>query len=502
MCVWLSAPHSLWRLTAPFFDLPSPPLTPRTHSHPRAAAGPPPTLRADDGRSSSLPRPLRIGGGADDDDATTTTRPLPLGAAAAAADAAADRADRAALARELHTVSVAIAANATIFIAKLGAYAVTGSAAMLAEAVHSIVDTVNQALLRVGVVRSRRAPTAAHPYGFMKDKFVWSLVSAVAIFCMGAGATVWHGVSTLIDCASGGATAAATVPTNLSVSAAVLAASAVVEGYSLYVAVRAVSAGAAAAGLPFKAYVARGSDPTSVAVMLEDGAAVAGLALAGAATAATAVTGNPAWDALGSVAVGGVLGVAAAFLISQNRALLLGRAMNAVDMQRVVTHVARDPCVAAVFDAKSEEIGPGVYRFKAEIEFDARAVVARALDRLGGAPAVADRVRRAVEAAERKSGKVGATTPASLPSSSSDPLDSALDAYGAAMVGALGHEVDRLEASIRDFMPSIRHIDLEADRGRAAAGSRSGHSLLDAGWSDAALPGVVEPTEWVVKEDK
>ena len=483
-------------LTVLFFTrLPSPP-----RSHPRAAAGPPPTLRADAGRSSSLPRPLRIGGPLEDDDEASSSTPLPLGAAAAAADAAADRADRAALARELHTVSVAIAANATIFVAKMGAYAVTGSAAMLAEAVHSIVDTVNQALLRVGVVRSRRAPTATHPYGFMKDKFVWSLVSAVAIFCMGAGATVWHGVSTLIDCASGGA-AAATVPTNLSVSAAVLAASAVVEGYSLYVAVRAVSAGAAAAGLPFKAYVARGSDPTSVAVMLEDGAAVAGLALAGAATAATAVTSNPAWDALGSVAVGGVLGVAAAFLISQNRALLLGRAMNVVDMQRVVTHVARDPCVAAVFDAKSEEIGPGVYRFKAEIEFDARAVVARALDRLGGAPAVADRVRRAVEAAERKR-KVGATPATSLPSSSSDPLDSALDAYGAAMVGALGHEVDRLEASIRDFMPSIRHIDLEADRGRAAAGSRSGHSLLDAGWSDAAWPGVVEPAEWVVKEDK
>ena len=89
------------------------------------------------------------------------------------------RADSAALARELHTVTVAIAANAAIFAAKACAYAATGSSAMLAECVHSVVDCANQALLRLGVTRSRRPPTALHPYGFMKDKFVWSLVSAV-----------------------------------------------------------------------------------------------------------------------------------------------------------------------------------------------------------------------------------------------------------------------------------------------------------------------------------
>ena len=101
------------------------------------------------------------------------------------------RADSAALARELHTVTVAIAANAAIFAAKACAYAATGSSAMLAECVHSVVDCANQALLRLGVTRSRRPPTALHPYGFMKDKFVWSLVSAVrklfSVFFFGGG---------------------------------------------------------------------------------------------------------------------------------------------------------------------------------------------------------------------------------------------------------------------------------------------------------------------------
>lgn len=140
----------------------------RDHPHPPSALGPPPTTRAD--APTGLPGPLAGG-----------------------ADHAAG--DRAALARELHTVTVAIAANAAIFVAKLGAYFATGSrwggregrqfflplfrrapptldappprprSAMLAEVVHSVVDTANQALLRVGVVRSRRAPTAAHPYG-------------------------------------------------------------------------------------------------------------------------------------------------------------------------------------------------------------------------------------------------------------------------------------------------------------------------------------------------
>ena len=262
-------------------------------------------------------------------------------------------AERAALARELHTVTVAISANAAIFVAKMAAWAATGSAAMLAEGIHSAVDTFNQALLRVGVVRSRRAPTAAHPYGYMKDKFVWSLVSACGIFCLGAGANVMHGLQALGDSAHGPA------PSHLGWALSVLGVSALVEGYSLAVAVRSVAAGAAAAGLPFREYVARGVDPTSVAVMLEDGAAVAGLGIAAVATLATAATGSGVPDACGSLAVGLLMGVTAVFLIGQNRSLLIGRAMHPVDMQRVLNHLARDPVVRAVFDAKSEEIGPG-----------------------------------------------------------------------------------------------------------------------------------------------
>ena len=245
-----------------------------------------------------------------------------------------------------------------------------------------------------------------------------------------------------------------------------------------------------------KRYVRRGSDPTSVAVMLEDGAAVAGLAIAGLATAATAATGNVAWDAAGSLAVGALLGATAVFLIQQNRSLLIGRAMNSTDMQRVLNHLSRDPAVARVFDAKSEEIGPGVYRFKAEIEFDGDVVVRRARERsnrsLPGGKSPAARVRAAVLKSSSGGsgggggGGIGAATVLEGDdgnfdggsSSLDEELNTALDAYGRELVGALGAEIDRIEASIRAFMPAIRHIDLEADKG-SVAGGEVRHSLLD-----------------------
>ena len=207
--------------------------------------------------------------------------------------------------------------------------------------------------------------------------------------------------------------------------------------------------------------------------MLEDGAAVAGLAIAGLATAATAATGNVVWDATGSLAVGALLGATAVFLIQQNRSLLIGRAMNQNDTQRVLNLLSKDPAVSRVFDAKSEEIGPGVYRFKAEIEFNGDVVVQRARERsnLSGAQSPAARVRAALL-------KSSTTSTSSTPPLVRDlnlneeeafdrNLTSALDDYGKELVGALGSEIDRIEASIRAFMPSIRHIDLEADKGSA-----------------------------------
>lgn len=363
-----------------------------------------------------------------------------------------------AYARELHTVNVAISVNIAIFFAKLVTYLASGSSAMLAESIHSLADIGNQLLLRTGIQRSKKAPSALHPYGYMKDKFVWSLISAVGIFCLGAGVTVVHGFHSLF---------VRTQLEHLTAGLTVLGVSLLLEGYSLLVAVRTVTAGAASQGLSFTEFVRRGMDPTSIAVMMEDGAACAGLIIAAAATYVTWMTGNSVFDAIGSISVGVLLGATAIFLIQRNRQLLIGRSMNVPDMAKVLNHLRRDPVVKAIYDAKSEEIGPGIYRFKAEIDFSGKQVVQRHMSRLGR-ELLYHRIEAASTTDDRKA------------------LELVLQEYGKDMVGALGAEVDRLENEVRELVPGLRHIDLETDRGGRSPDPR--HGSTEAQQDQTAVP--------------
>lgn len=111
--------------------------------------------------------------------------------------------------------------------------------------------------------------------------------------------------------------------------------------------------------------------------MLEDAAAVSGVTVAAICTWLAHSTGNMFFDGLGSVLVGTLLGATALFLIQNNRRLLIGRAMSPNEAARVLKYLEKDSVVAAVFDAKSEELGPGIFRFKAEIAFSGDTVVDR-----------------------------------------------------------------------------------------------------------------------------
>ena len=331
----------------------------------------------------------------------------------------------------------------------------TGSSAVAAETVHSIADLSNQYLLRVGILASQRRPTEAHPYGYGRDRFIWSLISGVGVFCVGAGVSFAHGLQGLHTIGTLGPDAAlqSLGLEHLETGIAVMGASALAEGASFMVALGAVQAGARAAGTSFWDHLRGGADTTSTAVLAEDAAALCGLAVAAGALGATALTGDPRWDACGSIVVGGLLGVVAVGLIQKNRQLLLGRAMPRAGMARVLRHLGNDPVVAAVHDAKTEEIGPGVYRFKAEVDFHGEAVVARHLERLDrGGPALYQRMRAATWAEHDRA------------------LDAALRAYGRDVVRALAAEVDRIELELQALDPRIVHVDLEAD----ATGRRDG----------------------------
>jgi zinc transporter 9 len=231
-------------------------------------------------------------------------------------------------------VTTALWCNFLVFSLKFGVWLTTSSHVMFAEVVHSVADFANQALLAYGLSSSRRAPDALHPYGYSKERFVWSLISAVGIFCLGSGATIVHGIQNLWT---------SQPPENIKYAALVLGGSFIIEGVSLIVAIQAVKKGAAAEGMTVRDFVWRGHDPTSVAVMTEDGAAVTGLAIAGASLVAVNTTGNAIYDPIGSIIVGNLLGMVAIFLIQRNRHALIGRAMDDHDMEKVLHFLKNDP---------------------------------------------------------------------------------------------------------------------------------------------------------------
>ena len=268
---------------------------------------------------------------------------------------------------------------------------------------------------------------------------MWSLISAVGVFFMGSGVSVMHGLHGIMH------------PVNevehIWVGLSVLGASALIDSYSLVVAYRALAANAAAKDMSLRDFVKSGHDPTSVAVVAEDAAAVSGCAIAAGALLATASTGSSVWDAAGSVAVGGLLGATATYLINGNRLLLLGRSLGEEKMQQITDHMRADPVVEEVYRAKSEELGAGIYRFAAEIEFSGTKVVERYLDQGDGAK------RDALHQMFRAAGE------------SPDPraMDAALKLYGEEVGTAVGDEVDRIERSIVRVEPSIHYVDLETN---------------------------------------
>ncbi|PKA52885.1 Metal tolerance protein C4 [Apostasia shenzhenica] len=230
---------------------------------------------------------------------------------------------------------------------------------------------------------------------------------------------------------------------NIKYAAIVIGGSFILEGVSLLVAIKAVRKGAAAEGMSVRDYVWRGHDPTSVAVMTEDGAAVTGLAIAATSLVAVNKTGNPIYDPIGSIIVGNLLGMVAIFLIQRNRHALIGRAIDDQDMERVLQFLKSDPVVDAIYDCKSEVIGPGFFRFKAEIDFNGVVVVQNYLERSRGEE-WAKKFREATKVAD------------------DSELLNTMAVYGECLVEALGIEVDRLETEIQKIVPGIRHVDIEA----------------------------------------
>ncbi|TDD76591.1 cation diffusion facilitator family transporter [Actinomadura darangshiensis] len=215
------------------------------------------------------------------------------------------------------TVALAFAANLGIAVAKIVAALITGSASMAAEAAHSIADTFNEVLLMVGLRRSGRPADRRHPLGYGKERYIWTLLVAVAIFGMGALFSYYQGIQTF----TGHRGAAESDPL---IGYAVLGVAFVLEGISWQQAFRQVRGAAREEDLPLIAYIRRTDEPTAISVLLEDSAALIGLLIAFGGLGLHQLTGSAAWDGAGSLLIGVLLTVVALILGRINLNLLIG----------------------------------------------------------------------------------------------------------------------------------------------------------------------------------
>lgn len=212
-------------------------------------------------------------------------------------------------------VLIALAANLGIALAKFAAAAWTRSSAMLSEAIHSLVDTSNQALLLYGLNRSRLPSDARHPFGYSKELYFWSFVVAVLLFSMGAGVSIYEGIEKLRD------------PHPISdfwVNYAVLGVALVLESFSAYKAITAFDARRGTR--TFLSALRASKDAALFTVVLEDLAALAGLLIALFALICVQVIGWEQADAVASILIGLVLASVAAFMSIEIRGLLVGEA--------------------------------------------------------------------------------------------------------------------------------------------------------------------------------
>jgi cation diffusion facilitator family transporter len=210
---------------------------------------------------------------------------------------------------------VALAANVGIAVAKFLAAGITGSSAMLTEGVHSLVDSSNQLLLMYGQKRAAKPADAMHPGGYGRELYFWSFVVALLVFALGAGVSVYEGILHFLS------PEPAVSPL---IAYGVLAVAFALEGGSTIAAFREFDR--ARRGKSWWEALVSTKDAATVIVLLENGAAMAGILLAAVGLALSELTGNPRFDGVASILIGLLLGVVAIFLAREAKGLLIGEA--------------------------------------------------------------------------------------------------------------------------------------------------------------------------------
>ncbi len=256
-------------------------------------------------------------------------------------------------------IVAALLANLGIAIAKFVAYIFTRSSSLLAEAIHSVADTSNQALLLFGGRASRKDATEEHPFGFGRERFFWSFIVALVLFSVGGLFAIYEGAEKLRH------------PHELSNPAwafGVLLLGIGLEGYSFRTAVHASRPRKGSAS--WWQFIRHARSPELPVVLLEDLAALIGLVLALSGVTLAVTTGDPAWDAYGTLAIGVLLVTVAAVLVVEMKSLLIGEGARPAVVASIRTTLEASEGVRRVLHMRTQHLGPEEVLIAAKIEMD------------------------------------------------------------------------------------------------------------------------------------
>jgi cation diffusion facilitator family transporter len=255
-------------------------------------------------------------------------------------------------------IIAALLANLGIAVAKFIGFLISGSSSMLAESVHSLADTGNQGLLLLGGRKSRKVADDAHPFGYGRERYVYAFVVSIILFSIGGVFSIYEGIEKIQH------------PHELEnpiIPLAILLVAIVLESFSLRTAVR--ESNHTRGKQSWISFIRHAKAPELPVVLLEDCAALLGLVFAFTGVGLTVLTGNAAWDAIGTLAIGVLLVLVAVVLGVETKSLLVGEGANPADADAIRDAINAHPDVEALIHIKTLYLGPDELLVAAKLAF-------------------------------------------------------------------------------------------------------------------------------------
>jgi cation diffusion facilitator family transporter len=259
-------------------------------------------------------------------------------------------------------VLYAFFANLGIAIAKFVGFLITASAGLLAESIHSLADTGNQALLLLGGKRAEKAADREHPFGYGRERYFWSFVVALVLFSMGGLFALYEGIEKVRH------------PHEVSylpVAIGILLIAIALETVSLRTAIKEAGHSKGTGTVSWWTWLRNSKQPELPVVLLEDIGAEIGLFLALGGVLLAHFTDEPRWDAVGSISIGVLLIVIAVFLAIEMKGLLIGESASDADLDKIVATLEGSEGVRRLIHIKTQHLGPEEVLVAAKLEFDA-----------------------------------------------------------------------------------------------------------------------------------